>query len=150
MAPSMSPDLPTSAGVILQAINGFWAVMATAIVLLFLAYLYREWREGRLEFGWKVWWDAPIHIQLAFAIIVTHFGNAILRAVLWFWRYEYGHYTMNIPDGWLFAGVMTGAVIAVIGEVCIMRVVSRTWLGGWPWISAILAAAAFTVAFGFR
>lgn len=132
-------------GLLLSMLNGFWAVLALSVTVLFVAYLWREARTSGFKF--RAWWhgDMPINMQLAVAIVVVHAGNFGVRGILWFWRYVEGTGGMYAPTA-LIALLAAASVVAIIGELCIMRVVSRAWLGSWPWLVSVLLAAAFVLA----
>ena len=132
-------------GLFLAMINGAWMVMAFAVAAITAAYIARETR-GWKEFTPLGWWrgDMPLNIQLAVAIFVLHAGNFMVRGLLWLWRYLGGTITMDVPNFIMFWLIVAFA-IALLGEVCVMRVISRTWLGDWPWLASLIAAAAFAL-----
>lgn len=132
-------------GLFLAMVNGAWMVMCFAVAAITAAYIVRETR-GWKEFTPRGWWrgEMPLNIQLAVAIFVLHAGNFMVRGLLWLWRYVGGTVTMDAPGG-MMALLILAFVVALLGEVCVMRVISRTWLGDWPWLASLLAAAAFAI-----
>jgi hypothetical protein len=132
-------------GQFLAMINGAWMVMCFAVAAITAAYIWRE-TQGK-HFDAISWWrgQMPLNVQLAVAIFVLHAGNFMVRGLLWLWRYTVGTVTMDAPTaltGWLIGAF----ALALIGEVLVMRVIARTWMGDWPWVASLLAAGLFALA----
>lgn len=129
--------------IVLEILNGIWAVLDFALLAWFTYYIYAQVKEIE-NYVWyhslKYWWNEglPPQINAAVAIYVFTTGDAIVRTYIWYWRHQtnLGHdeHLLSIVP------VLFGGVIALIGLLCKIRVFTIYRIGNKAWILSILLA----------
>ena len=141
MSQSFATVLPPQ---FLEAINGVLLIIYAGILLIFLNYIW----EGIKEYGWS---EGYARRKAAIAITTFIFGDLLVRACIWSIRHMQNHYGWP-PQSWgSVATVMStlGAVICLVGSVCILRHFAPRKYGSWPSIVIISTALLFGIGLAF-
>lgn len=135
-----------SIAALLESANAPWFVLDILLSIFMCWYIvtyydsshgysiFRAWRVGELE----------KHLQLAIAIFVVHTGSAMVRGWAWALRYVLNRHREFPVDGTL-SFLLIGTMIAVVGMVCMIRIITVARLGRWPWIAAAALAVASSI-----
>ena len=118
-----------------QLINSGWLVANLCLVVTLLYYLHAEVRiDG---------WYAYARNKAAIALLILFSGETIVRA----WSFFLLRFYAKGVDAWpieqRYPVALTGAVIALAGTACAVRVFSPKEWGHWGWIVSMALAAAF-------
>ena len=117
--------------------NGFLMVALAAAIAFFAAYLWR--RRVRDGAPWA-------QINIAAALLLYLFGDAIIRAPVWWYRHSVNHGGNPITsiDLTVFSIiVIVGAAICTAGLLYLIQAATPNSWRPWPWLVTAAAAAAF-------
>ncbi len=136
-----------NSAVLLEEVNGAWAILGLALFVTLAIYFVKEWRRNRLTLKKWLAHGLPPHLSLVVALMTYVAGSASMRGALWYWRHQVN---TSVPAPALVNNsvVLAASLTAAVGMLCMMRVISREWVGHWPWISAAVIALTFVVAMG--
>ena len=124
---------------LLAVINGVWGLLAFALALVTVVYVYQEGTERRLTI--RQWlFGMPLGMRVAVAIMIIAFGVVLTRGTIWVWRTLYGGGPFTQT---MLALLLTGAVLGAVGFLCAIREISKPLYGDWPWLAALVACAGF-------
>jgi hypothetical protein len=135
-------DIP---GRLLEAVNGFLFIVCVGMVVFIAWYLLARLTVYKFRFRPFL---VSSETKLALALMVFAFGDAIIRAPIWYWRHLINHGDPNaggMTD--LFTFIVTnGAVLCSLSGIVVIRLmVSYKW-GEWPWLAVAIVGAMFTFA----
>ena len=129
MIPMMLP------GKVLEWVNGYLFIVCLGLTAFYWSYLLRRWRAGyrynELKIGLAMW--------------VYVLGDTIIRAPVWYFRHlDNGGQPITRAQSDLFWEIATiGAVFAIIGGLCALRVSAPERMGWWPWVGTAVLALCF-------
>jgi hypothetical protein len=117
----------------LEIINVCWAVISWWLVIVMANYVLINVYQGQ--------WSRP-SVMLAKGLAILFLGEGAIRAWIWWARAAQRD---GADVGWMFTShwLVVFALIAIVGAVCVSRVVSPSRWGHGRWlIPSGLAAAA--------
>lgn len=122
---------------VLEAMNGTLFVLLVFACFMFGVYILREvWLNGFQR----------TRLQAAIAILVCFAGDGVVRGRVWYWRHcENLSLSPSCNEG--RGLLLLGALIEIIGVVCIIRVFSPDNWGRNVWFISSLIAIGIATAF---
>lgn len=114
---------------VLEVINGAWALLSIALMMVCAAYLYHELVSRRIAFAWRKRWTRGMRVSAAIATLSL--GIFVTRSTIYVWRHFF--------DGGDFSKLQLsllifGAAIGALGFLCAIREISRPLYGNRPWL----------------
>lgn len=107
---------------LLELSNGVWTILGLVLLFAVIEYLYLEHHMRGL--GIERWFgDLPVSMQLGAGIATLVLGFTIRSASVWFWRMLEAQTPLDYPT------VVIGTVIAGLGMIWLIRVISRPRYG---------------------
>lgn len=126
---------------ILEVANGVWAIVALWLTVFLIYHLLLV--KSQRSISWSRMFNLPLSMQLAVGTLVVSSAIFITRTIIWLSRHaNNGLLSLQATDTIAF---VSGTVLGIIGFLCILRTVTRPLLGHWPWIGALLNAAAYVL-----
>lgn len=134
----MSTANPLEIGRLLEVSNGEWLIVCTSLSLFLIYHLVRVGSQRRI--GWRRWlWNLPLSMQLAVGVLIISLGVGTRSALIWWGRFKYGAPLQGINE-WM---LLWGTLLAILGFMCVLRVITRPVFGHWPWVATLLAMAGY-------
>ena len=125
---------------LLQVVNGALMITLISMVVFFLVYVVRKWWEwlnydGRSFYG---------EVKPALAMLVFVLGEGVVRFAVWNHGYAIINGTEDVINKTHTAIlIIGGAIAAVVGGLCVVRVFSPARYHGVPWALTIMVIALF-------
>jgi hypothetical protein len=124
----------------LELLNGDGLITGVVFLVCIGVYLRAELRDRRLGVQDWLHFRLPSHINFALAVAVCDAGICLRAGAIWFWRRWLGAGEMPL---WLFAVLMVGALLIIVGGLCKIRSLSYpfelpyTHITVWPWAATL-------------
>jgi hypothetical protein len=123
--------------ILLEMLNGIWAISALSLLIICIFYLQHEARARayRWDLGWRKVLTSGMRVAIAVGVISL--GSVIRAASIFLWYLGGGRTDLKL--GW----VLVGTLIAVTGFVCSVREFSFPIYGQKPWQLTVAAIMVF-------
>ncbi len=120
-----------------EAMNGTLFVLLFFAVFMFGVYIVKEVAAN----GYN-----RTRLQAAIAIIVTFFGDAVIRGWVWHWRRLE---SAGRPNEWMehHPMLVVGLGVEILGIICVIRVFAPDHWGRNIWLVSTLIAVGVTTFF---
>lgn len=134
----------TSLNFILEQINGA-AALLTFCLLVFLTFYLWDWLKYKHTTPLRALLTGlPPAIALAAIIYLETFGTLVTRATVWSWRLSTrgtAPFT-HAETGFL----LLGAAVTSIAILLMIRLLTRSRFGNWPWMVSASIASGYALA----
>lgn len=124
---------------LLELLNGNAGIASVALVILCILYLSHETLALGVREAWH--WESlqSRRIRVACAIMILSLGSSIRSWEIVRWRMA-----GSLPDGLDHRAITTGAVVALIGFLWLIREISKPLFGNAPWLCVLGAMMLYT------
>lgn len=127
---------------LLEQINALWAPLELFLVIFVACYLFIASERDDIKIRNFLDHDGPVHIQMAVAVLSFHIGDMGVRWIVWYWRYMTAR-GYDLPAYFASPILLVFAVIAVVGLLCTIRVITNAWCRNWAWGTALTMSLTF-------
>lgn len=122
-------------GQFMEAINGILTIVHVALLALVLRYLVKKWQV----FRWKI--KNYEETALGIGIAMSSLGVLLFRAPIWIVRHmENSQWTTQDQSFWMIPVIVVGTIVALIGALCLIRIMTPPALGERLWLSVLFLA----------